>query len=307
MAIKGTTDSNRLPSLGNVNTGDVKGEKRAGKNLGELLRVTLDPVAVIKYKRESGKDLNQVFQSLYGTDFKTVQGQKVHYVRQLSDVIFYHAEVDQALNAWMRDYVAGGLNRRCDGETIVQEYTGHKTDYDYTPKPCARAYGGCACKPSGYMFFMLGQFYRATGLLGTFKLPTISINNISHLSSVLNFSYAQNGTLHNTVFTLSRRQQKITKPVRDGRGQVDEWLISLSPNVYGMTDGLLEGNGNQAPALATQPEMTVNQMVDWLVSNGKVTHDEALFVLGVSAVEEYLGTPDEASALLKAFVADKFS
>lgn len=217
MPIIGKTDAatalhNPLYPVGfRVYAGEPKQGNKPGRNLQERFRVEFE--AGFKY-------LEPLFIRLYGSLTP----------ERLDGVVFPYQSADSAFDTWNYHHVSGGLVRKCDGETIVQQYTGKGTGFDFTPQPCIRAQGKvCECKARGQLKFMLSELVRESGVMCIGIFWTSSANNIPVIHSALSIQAQLTGLGFRVPFTLYRYKASITKPVKDGRGKVDDWLVGLTP------------------------------------------------------------------------------
>jgi hypothetical protein len=135
---------------------------------------------------------------------------------------------DENLSAWKEHWVAGGLVRRCDGETcILQQRPGGK-GYDQTPHPCV-----CTtmppdskdrCKPVGRLKVIIPELKR----LAYVTALTTSIHDIKNLSEQLRALEGVRGGLRGIPMILSRIEREISMPGPDGkRVRRAKWLLAL--------------------------------------------------------------------------------
>ena len=204
MSIKGITEEARFPKLGDIRKGAPKpNEKKPGNDL-TYFRFTSE---------EEG--LEDLFHALYG-----------ERPRRLNIRLPY-ATTDENLQAWLEEYVAGGLLRRCNGETCVlwRDKNGEMSDAE---KKCEKDV--CSCKETGRLEVVLPEMER----LGTVTVHTTSVHDIRNLYGALK-GYEQiarqsGKDLTGIPFVLSRRPRKISTPASNGkRARREKWLLMIEP------------------------------------------------------------------------------
>jgi hypothetical protein len=200
MPIKGLTDQQaQFPRVGVLR----KGAAKAGNA----------PGADLKYFRFTDAD------DKAAADFKAVYGDAPVAIR----VLLPYRAPEENFHAWLEEYTASSLIRRCDGETQVLTRVG--TRYDQTPRPCLRAQGKpCNCKQSGRLFVIVPELKRA----GYVVALTTSKHDIKNLSAQLAAAAAIVGDLSFRVpFILSRKPVKISTPNGNKLARREKWLLSI--------------------------------------------------------------------------------
>jgi hypothetical protein len=201
--IKGLTDQQaQFPRIGVLRKG---GEKPVAGN---------KPGPDLKHFRftDADESATAAFSSIYGDTPTQIR------------VLLPYPKPEQNFVAWLEEYTASSLIRRCDGETIVMQRAGVR--YDQTPRPCLRAQGKpCNCKQSGRLFVIIPELKRA----GYVVALTTSKHDIINLSAQLAAAAAIVGDLAFRVpFILSRKPAKITTPTSDGKtARREKWLLSI--------------------------------------------------------------------------------
>ena len=203
MPIKGMTDqAPQFPRIGVLRKGGAKPTEgnRPGPDLKHFRFTDADDAATAAFK------------SLYGDQPVRIR------------VLLPYPTPEKNFQAWMEEYTASSLIRRCDGENQVLVRAG--TRYDMTPRPCMRANGGtCNCKQSGRLAVIIPDLKRA----GYVTVLTTSKHDIINLSAQLAAAAAIVGDLSFRVpFILSRKPVKITTPTADGKAaRREKWLLSI--------------------------------------------------------------------------------
>lgn len=185
MPIIGLTDrAASFPLLGRIRKGDPKVGNKPGADTN---RFRLDA--------KGNESIATAFAAAYGPTPERLP------------VLLPYATADENLSAWMEEWAAGGLKRRCDGANIQMEMDGDS--YIRTPGPCIRAMGGeCGCKEAGKLAIVLPDL----PFLGYFELVTSSKWDIIELSQNLAAIEAVTGTLRGVPLIVSRVEREISTP-----------------------------------------------------------------------------------------------
>lgn len=194
MPIKNLTDTQiaRPTLIGKLRKGSPKGDKHIGTELDHF-----------RFASETGwEHANALFTEAYGD-----QPQEI-------TVKLPYKYVDENLSSWYYAWAAGGLLRRCDGETCSLHRENSKANFNNTPVECPlRTNPGekCpyGCKATGYLSLILPKL-RQPGLV---TLETHSINDLKNLYGSLLDAFEKLGDLRDVPFRLSRRHKEINAPV----------------------------------------------------------------------------------------------
>lgn len=253
----------QFPCIGKLRKGAPK-EKRTkngkeyevmGKDLGHFRFDTDDKAAM------------QTFTAYYGAEPKEIQ------------VYLPYGTAEENFQAWMEEYKAGGLMRRCDGETM----SFHRNDAggaDLTPKQCAKLCGrACACKEVGRLMIIIPQLAR----LAYITVETHSVYDIIQLTENLQAAQALRGDLRGIPFILSRREREISTPGDNGRVRRTKSLLFIEPDPEWVALKLEEMRLAARPMIETRP-ITISGL---LMDPGAGGHDE-------DDDDVIDGSPDEA-------------
>ena len=186
MPIIGLTDrAASFPLLGRIRKGDPK--ISANKPGADTNRFRLDA--------KGNEAIASAFTAAYGPTPERLP------------VMLPYATADENLSAWMEEWAAGGLKRRCDGVSISMEMDGDS--YRPNPGACLRVMGGeCGCKEAGKLAIVLPDL----PFLGYFELVTSSKWDIIELSQNLAAIEAVTGTLRGVPLIVSRVEREISTP-----------------------------------------------------------------------------------------------
>lgn len=208
MAIKGMTDQEaKLPRIGTLRKGAPKPELGPGKDLTYFRFVPEDD------------DAKNHFEAAYPDEPRII------------NVFLPYATPEENLinNSWIEKWVAGGLDYRSDGETIVQ-WRMPNGQYSLEQKPDPKPKVGEDGKRTdgshhvGRLMVIipeLGRFATVTAL-------TTSKNDVINLSNQLKSYYDLKKDLRGIPFILTRRKMNISTPTGDGgRGRRDSWLLCI--------------------------------------------------------------------------------
>lgn len=276
MPIIGLTDRGAaFPQIGVLRKGAPKvSDRQPGKDLDHFRFDTEDP------------DAARAFADAYGATPRAV------------NIYLPYATLDENFSAWQEHWVAGGLRRRCDGQTCVLAQT-KDGKYDQTPHPCV-----CAtlpadskerCKPVGRLQVIIPELRRLAYVMAL----TTSIHDIKNLSQQLTALELSNGTLRGVPLVLRRSPVEISMPGNDGkRVRREKWLLSIeaAPRWVGlqlqaMEQRALSGAGyattSPAPALPAlaapafdEPELPPRPPAPPIDEDGAVIEDAPPAVTG---------------------------
>lgn len=205
MPIKGLTDTGTsFPQIGILRKGAPKGTNTPGKDLDHFRFDADDQQAA--------------------DDFVAAYGDKPRAIR----VYLPFDMADENLSAWKEHWVAGGLVRRCDGETCILRQKPGGKGYDATPHRCActtmPAESKDRCKPVGRLKVIIPELKR----LAYVTALTTSIHDIKNLSEQLRALEGVRGGLRGIPMILSRIEREISMPGNDGkRVRRAKWLLAI--------------------------------------------------------------------------------
>lgn len=193
-----------FPCIGKLRKGgakqtNAKGKEVMGRDLDHFRFTTDDP------------DAAAAFAAYYGPEPKAIK------------VFLPYATTDQNFQAWMEEYRAGGLVRRCDGETCVfsRDARGNAVT---TPTPCAKP---CGCKQVGRLAVIVPELVR----MAYVTVETHSVYDIIQLTENLQAAQAMRGDLRGIPFILSRREREISTPTPEGgRARRKKHLLFIEPD-----------------------------------------------------------------------------
>lgn len=193
-----------FPCIGKLRKGgakqtNAKGKEVMGRDLDHF-RFTSDDADAVK-----------AFTTYYGAEPKTIK------------VFLPYATADENFQAWLEEYRAGGLVRRCDGETCVfhRDAQGRAIT---APTPCSKQ---CACKQVGRLSVIIPELVR----LAYVTVETHSVYDIIQLTENLHAAQALRGDLRGIPFILSRRDREISTPTDNGgRARRTKSLLFIEPD-----------------------------------------------------------------------------
>lgn len=193
-----------FPCIGKLRKGgakqtNAKGKEVMGRDLDHFRFTTDDP------------DAAAAFAAYYGPEPKAIK------------VFLPYATTDENFQAWMEEYRAGGLVRRCDGETCVfsRDARGNAVT---TPTPCAKP---CGCKQVGRLAVIVPELVR----MAYVTVETHSVYDIIQLTENLQAAEFMRGDLRGIPFILSRREREISTPMPDGgRARRKKSLLFIEPD-----------------------------------------------------------------------------
>lgn len=204
MAIKGLTDRGAsFPRIGELRKGAEKPQtgNMPGKDL-DYFRFTSDDDDAVK-----------AFEEAYGKQPRAIR------------CYLPYKDVESNFGTYMEEWLAGGLVRRCNGETIEIERT--VKGYDKVPHACKKGTpGGCKCKQVGRLTIVVPELRRFAYVVAL----TTSIHDIIELHGNLTAAMEIRGDLRGIPFILSRKPREISMPGSDGkRVRREKWLLSIEP------------------------------------------------------------------------------
>lgn len=135
------------------------------------------------------------------------------------NVFLPYQTTDENIDAWIEEWVAGGLVHRCDGRICV---LWRKPDGSYSLKtrPCEN----CKGKQVGRLSVIVPEL----GRLATITVLTTSIHDIMNLTKQLRSYESFNGDLRGIPFVIRRRPKSISTPRKNGkRVRQEKWLLSI--------------------------------------------------------------------------------
>ena len=198
----------QFPCIGKLRKG---GAKRKNNNGKEIMGLDLN---YFRFTTDDA-DAATTFKNYYGPEPKSI------------DVFMPYSTTNENFGAWLEEYTAGGMTRRCDGE--VQHF--HR-DADgkgnTTPIKCERlCERKCGCKQVGRLAVIIPQLAR----LAYVSVETHSLYDIMQLTENLQAAEALRGDLRGIPFVLSRREREISTPGDDGkRARRTKSLLFIEPN-----------------------------------------------------------------------------
>lgn len=198
----------QFPCIGKLRKGGAKRKDAQGREImGEDL----------KYFRFTTDDAHaaETFAAYYGAQPQSVE------------VFLPYATTAENFGAWLEEYTAGGMTRRCDGETqhFHRDADGKGNT---TPIKCERLCGRkCGCKEIGRLAVIVKQLAR----LAYVTVETHSLYDIMQLTENLQAAEALRGDLRGIPFILSRRDREISTPGEGGkRTRRTKSLLFIEPN-----------------------------------------------------------------------------
>lgn len=237
-----------FPCIGKLRKGgekqtNTKGKEVMGRDLDHF-RFTTDDA-----------DAAAAFNAYYGAEPKAIK------------VFLPYATTDENFQAWMEEYRAGGLVRRCDGETCVF-HRDAKGNAVTSPTPCARP---CGCKQVGRLAVIVPELVRMAYVV----VETHSVYDIIQLTENLQAAQAMRGDLRGIPFILSRREREISTPTGDGgRARRKKSLLFIEPDpswvarqLESMRLAALPVLPSDLPALSA-PRLLVDRQTGEILSSG---------------------------------------
>ena len=161
-----------------------------------------------KGKEVMGRDLDHFRFTTDDADAATAFGAYYGAEPKAINVFLPYATTDENFQAWLEEYRAGGLVRRCDGETCVFQRDA-KGIAVTMPTPCSKS---CGCKQVGRLSVIVPELVR----MAYVTVETHSVYDIIQLTENLQAAQAMRGDLRGIPFILSRREREISTPTGDG-------------------------------------------------------------------------------------------
>jgi hypothetical protein len=228
MPIIGLTDrAASFPQIGILRKGGPKTTNAPGKDLDHF---RFDP---------DDEQAREDFAAAYGATPRVIR------------IYLPFDTADENLSAWKEHWVAGGLVRRCDGQTSVLRQKPGGKGYDSTPHTCA-----CVgmpevskerCKPVGRLKVIIPELKR----LAYVTALTTSIHDIMNLSEQLRALEGVRGGLRGIPMILSRIEREISMPGNDGkRVRRAKWLLAVEAAPHWVSMQLEAQERAARPALA---------------------------------------------------------
>lgn len=210
MPIKRLQEDRRpaFPQLGELRKGGPKPERGIGKDL-KYFRFTAQPGEAEVAKR---------FHEVYGSEPTEI------------DCWLPYPGTDECFEAWLEEWVAGGLVHRCDGDTMVLVRTKdgriHQTEQPCPDRELPPREKRCR------QVARLKLVIPALGRLGYVTALTTSVYDIIHLTEQLRAveGAAQfiGGDLRGIPFLLKRSPRRVSTPGENGKpARREKWLLSI--------------------------------------------------------------------------------
>ena len=207
MPIKGLTEQARFPTIGQLRKGAPKPSngRAPGKDLD--------------YFRFTSPDdgLEDAFRDAYGAEPRSLE------------VYLPYPSADENFEAYLEEYAASGLLRRCDGERLIMKREGGG-EISAVERPCERGLP-CQCKPAGRLTVILPKLEHFAVVM----VLTTSKHDIMNLYGALKryelVARHSGGDLTGIPFTLKRVPRRISTPGKDGkRARREKWLLAIEPS-----------------------------------------------------------------------------
>ena len=209
-------------------------------------------------------------------------------------VLLPFATPEQNFQAWMEEYSAGGLQRRCDSET--QTFSRDKLGKQAPAKPCEKLCGGsCACKQVGRLYVVIPELAR----LAYVVVETHSIYDIIQLTQNLQAAHSVRGSLNGVPFVLSRRPREISTPGEDGkRVRRVKNLLFLEPDPEWVQRKLLAMRNEAFALLPAQSSASHEPMYTFIDSDtGEIVGDDLAGEFGEDGDNPFEGAPRQSPAI----------
>ena len=241
--IVGLTDQQAaFPIIGELRKGEKKTSNKPGKDLDYFRFTSQDTITL------------QEFYAAYPEQPRQI------------NIFLPQATASENFDAWMEEWVAGGLVHRCDGRVCALH---RLPDGSYSTEPVA-----CPgnCKQVGRLSAIVPEL----GRLATVTILTTSINDIKNLMSQLKSYEALRGDLRGIPFVVTRRPRKISVPLPNGnRGRYEKWLLSIESQPDWTKRQLLSMEQAALPeAVDDDPIPASYQVIDQLPANATSPFDE---------------------------------
>lgn len=271
------TNSRGLPMLGKLRKGGPKTGNKPGEDL-DYHRFTANE------RHPEHVHIQEVFDGIFGEE-----PQEVPFMTPLPGL-------DDNWEAWQEEWVKGGLQHRCDGETCT---TWLKPDgyYSSEPKPCP--YAGMEpdkvlCKPVGRLKMVVMPLIEA-GLVGVVIAETHSLNDIIHVESALRTgqSLAPNHNLAGMPWVLYRIEEEISTPYQGKRVRRKKWLWKLVPDPEWAQRRFMLAMNQQMAALPAGNEGESSAIVD--TETGEIVDSDYIVTPSAPPEEATDAQPDASS------------
>jgi hypothetical protein len=263
MPIKGMTDRGAaFPRIGELRKGGEKvSASRPGPDLDYFRFTSKDPAALT------------AFTAAYGNQPRAV------------NCYLPYATAIENFDAFIEEWVAGGLVWRGDGETLLMWRT---PDGKYSQEPKPQPSGGKQVGRLKVIVPELGRLAYVTAL-------TTSTWDIMDMASVLESYQALRGDLRGIPFVLSRVPRMVSTPGQDGkRVRREKWLWHLEAQPVWVQAQLSAMQRAALPGTAAAPlQLTDGAHVD--VETGEITeadYEEGEFTEAPELPTEYASQRD---------------
>lgn len=208
------TRSNHIPGSGwqelaQIHKGAEKPEGKPGKNLKHF-RLAWNPQFAY---------LQPDFEAIYGKEPDIFRN--VFLIGSDADTMFPHA---------FEDITASGVQRVCDGNTIIRWFDQSIGRMNRTPRPCE--FGQCQCKMKGHLRLIFGDFSKKTHVWGYFAFHITSEIEVNRIASMLYESERALGdNLPAMPFVLGRAIESPLVAKRDNKGNLTGGRIRLEQSL----------------------------------------------------------------------------
>jgi uncharacterized membrane protein YuzA (DUF378 family) len=270
----------QFPIIGKLRKGDVKQQKTSaeGKKY-EVYGKDLD------YFRFDSQDAAAVesFAKAYGDKPKSIR------------ILLPFPTPDGNFQAWMEEYSAGGLQRRCDSEiqTFSREKDGKASA---SPKQCERLCGGkCGCKQVGRLYVIIPELARLAYVI----VETHSVYDIIQLTQNLQAAHGVRGSLNGVPFLLTRRKKEISTPGDDGkRVRRVKNLLFLEPDPEWVQRKLLAMRNEAFALLPAQSSASHESMYTFVDGDtGEIVGDDLAGEFSEDGDNPFDGAPRQSPAI----------
>ena len=266
MPIKGITDrSARLPQIGTLRKGAAKAQNRPGRDLDYF-----------RFDAAEEPELEKTFTRVFGATPKIIP------------CFLPYRTPAQNLRAFMYQFGASGMKRKCDGERIWSDRQADGSMMHYTENQmpaCLQTTDGCQCKPSGQLHIIIP----ALGRYGVTLVQTTSVIDIATLSQTLDhlFNVAQQygHDLTSMPMQLARFKTKKRSPIQGGKyGFVTRSFLRLEILPQWFKDRLIESTSSRK-MIAMSPDEEIYQALPAHVSEEEKQSQE------IDAIESAMNPP----------------
>lgn len=259
--LRGEKVEPELPELARIFLGDKKTDpKKPGKEIPGL-RVEFNDKRGLNIPR-----LQSVWREVYGAAEPT----------RLDNIYFFGYEPQDVLSSYLETWAKSGAGNplctvRCNGETILREYT--DKGFNRSQQPCRQMTpGGCKCRLNARINFWLPQFMEAADrVIGYFLITIHSPNSYKNVLGGL-VSAFNTGGIASKPFSLYRQEETMTDPEgRPGK----HWILHLERMPEPLAPALPAGSAEQlriaAVSAPPQPDIApeeAQEADDWIELNG---------------------------------------